>query len=237
MTVSRRVEPRNVAPRRTESDSTRGRFSSDPEVVVLPEFTVSENRSDPYRTADAISSVRVRAALVDTPSSISVLTRDVIDDLAPTRIFDVTRYVAGVQEGRGIQFQDRMILRGFESNGQRTVDNFLQPEDADNIDEVLVDRIEIAKGPNAILSPAGAPGGAINVITKSPLFRTQRSVTAVVGIVRRAKAQYRSLRSNFGRQSFRLSTGGIDPGLRALLVRRGTIAGLRFRANVRVSDF
>ncbi len=176
MSVARRAEPRSSPPRPAPP-------SREPsEVVVLAEFTVSENRADPYRATDAISSVRVRAPLIDTPSSISVITRDTIDDLAPTRIFDVTRYIAGVQEGRGIQFQDRMILRGFESNGQRTVDNFLQPEDADNIDEVVIDRIEIAKGPNAILSPAGAPGGSINVITKSPLYRTQRSVTALAGL-------------------------------------------------------
>ena len=51
-----------------------------------------------------------------------------------------------------------MILRGFEVTGQRTVDNFIQPGDADNVNETIIDRIEISKGPNAILSPAGAPG-------------------------------------------------------------------------------
>src|SRR5688500_8249008 len=156
--------------------------TDDSEVVVLPDFTVSSEGADRYRAVDAISAVRVRAPLLETPSSISVITRDIMDDLAPTRIFDVVRYVAGVQEGRGIQFQDRMILRGFEVTGQRTVDNFIQPGDADNINEVVIDRIEIAKGPNAILSPAGAPGGSVNVITKSPLYRRQRSITGEVGL-------------------------------------------------------
>lgn len=152
------------------------------ETVVLPEFTVSGEGADRYRATDAISAVRVRAALIDTPSSITVLTRDMLDDLAPTRVFDATRYVAGVQDGRGVQFQDRMIMRGFESNGQRTVDNFLQPADADNINEAVVERIEVAKGPNAILSPSGAPGGSLNIITKSPSYKTKRSVTGLVGL-------------------------------------------------------
>lgn len=182
ISVSRRAEippplPRAASPPRAVSSRTD---LSD--VVVLPEFTVSSQTADRYRAADAISAVRVRASLLDAPSSISVLTRDVLDDLAPIRIFDVTRYVAGVQEGRGIQFQDRMILRGFESNGQRSVDNFLQPADADNIDEVVIDRIEITKGPNAILSPSGSPGGSINVLTKSPLYDRQRSLTATLGL-------------------------------------------------------
>ena len=157
--------------------------AADSDIVVLPEFTVSAQSEDRYRSADAISAVRVRAPLIDTPSSLTVITRDLIDDVAPNRIFDVTRYVAGVQEGRGIQFQDRMIIRGFETqNGARTVDNFLQSADADNVEESVIERIEVSKGPNAILSPAGAPGGSINVVTKSPLFKEQRSITAQVGL-------------------------------------------------------
>jgi iron complex outermembrane recepter protein len=157
--------------------------SSKDDVVVLSPFTVSTESADRYRATDAISAVRVRAALIDTPSSISVITRDMMDDLGPTRVFDVTRYIAGVQEGRGIQFQDRMIIRGFETQGgARTVDNFLQSADADNIDESIVDRIEVSKGPNAILSPAGAPGGSLNIITKSPTFHQQRSLTAMIGL-------------------------------------------------------
>lgn len=152
------------------------------DIVTLSEFTVSDSSADRYHAADAISAVRVRAPLIDTPSSITVLTRDMIDDLTPTRIFDAARFVAGVQDGRGVQFQDRMILRGFESNGQRTVDNFLQPTDSDNIDESVVERIEIAKGPNAILSPSGAPGGSINIITKSPSYQRAWSVTGTVAL-------------------------------------------------------
>ncbi|MFZ5496985.1 MAG: TonB-dependent siderophore receptor [Verrucomicrobiota bacterium] len=157
--------------------------TKDDEVVILSPFTVTADSADRYRAAEAISAVRVRAPLLDTPSTISVITRDMMDDLAPSRVFDVTRYIAGVQEGRGLQFQDRMIIRGFETQfGARTVDNFLQPSDADNIEESVIDRIEVTKGPNAILSPSGAPGGSLNIITKSPTFKRQRSLTATVGL-------------------------------------------------------
>src|SRR5688572_6011781 len=153
------------------------------EVVVLSPFSVSADNTDRYRAPEAISAVRIRTALIDTPSSISVITRDMMDDLGPTRVFDVTKYIAGVQEGRGVQFQDRMIIRGFETqNGARTVDNFLQSADADNVEESIIDRIEVTKGPNAILSPAGAPGGSLNIITKSPTWNRQNSITAQVGL-------------------------------------------------------
>jgi iron complex outermembrane recepter protein len=174
------VTPASFAQTRPTAAEAESAASGD--VVVLSAFNVSAEAEDRYRAADAISAVRIRAPLIDTPSSITVITRDMMDDLAPTRMFDVTRYVAGVQEGRGIQFQDRVILRGFESTGQRTVDNFLQPGDADNINEAVIDRIEITKGPNAILSPSGAPGGAVNVVTKSPMYTTRRSITGILGL-------------------------------------------------------
>ncbi len=178
MTVARRPEPLPEKKPPAPKAEPPPKSLAD-EVVHLPEFTVSGAAVDRYRAADAISGVRVRTPLIDTPSSISVMTRDVIDDLAPTRIFDVTRYIAGVEEGRGIQFSDRQIIRGFESNG-RTVDNFFQ-SGADNFDEALIDRIEVSKGPNAILAPAGVPGGSINVITKTPQFLRHNTLTAQAG--------------------------------------------------------
>ena len=179
MTVVRRPEPRPEE--RPKPPPARGAARPPAEEIVkLTEFTVSSTTVDRYRAEDAISEVRVRAPLLDTPSSISVMTREVFDDLVPMRIFDVTRYVAGIEEGRGIQFSDRQIIRGFESNG-RTVDNFFQGG-ADNFDEALIDRVEVSKGPNAILAPAGVPGGSINVITKSPSFAPLRAVTALAGL-------------------------------------------------------
>jgi iron complex outermembrane receptor protein len=172
-----------VAPLAAQSPAAPATPPPADEVVVLSPFTVSADNTDRYRAAEAISAVRIRTALIDTPSSISVITRDMMDDLAPTRVFDVTKYIAGVQEGRGVQFQDRMIIRGFETqNGARTVDNFLQSADADNVEESVIDRIEVTKGPNAILSPAGAPGGSLNIITKSPTWTRQNSLTAQVGL-------------------------------------------------------
>jgi len=180
MTVTRRPAPRpEEKPKPSPKPEPPPKLSLD-EIVRLPEFTVSSAAIDRYRAADAISAVRVRTPLIDTPSSISVMTRDVVDDLAPTRIFAVTRYIAGVEEGRGSTFSDRQIIRGFESNG-RTVDNFFQ-SGADNFDEALVDRIEVSKGPNAILAPAGVPGGSINVITKTPQFIPHRTLTAQAGL-------------------------------------------------------
>jgi len=154
--------------------------SDEEEVVVLSAFNVSSQTVDRYRAADAVSAVRIRTQLIETPSSISVLTRDFMEDIAPVRMHDAAKYIAGVQDGRGKLYGDRVVLRGFEAFAPRTVDNFADLG-VDNIEEALIDRMEVSKGPNAILSPAGSPGGTINIVSKSPEFKPKHSITALIG--------------------------------------------------------
>jgi len=152
---------------------------ADQETVVLPAFAVQSDTVDRYRATDAVSSARVRTQLIETPNSISVLPREFIEDIAPVRLYEATKYIAGVQDARGNTYQERVNIRGFENFG-RTVNNF-GDSGAHNFDEALVERIEVSKGPNAILSPGGNPGGTINIVTKAPEFKARRSLTALIG--------------------------------------------------------
>lgn len=152
------------------------------ETVTLPTFSVSSVRANAYRATDSLSAARIRAELIDTPATINVITRDFLDDIGANAMFDATQYVSGIGNGRlggsnGIL--DRQTIRGFESDG-RTIDNLRSGFQA-NLNPTLYERIEIVKGPNAILSPTGAPGGSINVITKSPKFTAQHSLSVQVG--------------------------------------------------------
>jgi len=150
------------------------------ETVVLPAFTVASDTVDRYRAADSISTSRVRTQLIETPSSISVLTRDIIDDIKPARLADVTRYIAGVQTTVGqAMYVDQQVTRGFWGGGH-TIDNFADPSSM-NTEEALVERIEITKGPNSLLTPNGSPGGAMNIVTKSPRFKRHGELTGLLG--------------------------------------------------------
>ena len=151
------------------------------ETIMLPQFTVSSPGENPYNATDSLSATRIRSSLLDTPVTINVITREFLDDIGAQSIYDAAQYISGVSQGRlagdgGIL--DRQTIRGFESNG-RIIDNFLTgfqgqfpPDD--------IERIEIVKGPSAILSPSGSPGGSVNTITKSPLFTRHTEVSATV---------------------------------------------------------
>jgi iron complex outermembrane receptor protein len=160
------------------------------EAVRLPEFTVSGQKADAYRAADTMSLARIRGALIDTPVTVNVLTRELFDDLGANSTFEAARYFPGIANGRGAGtnggINDRMNFRGFESQ-TRTVNNFSStfiPGTSTSIDTIepeYIERVEIVMGPNAILNPTGTPGGSMNVVTKSPLFKQQAVLKAVVG--------------------------------------------------------
>jgi len=161
------------------------------DTVKLPQFTVSTSRANAYRATDSLSAARIRGALIDTPATINIITRDFLDDIGANSMFDATQYISGIGNGRlggsnGIL--DRQSIRGFESDG-RTIDNLKTGFQA-NLNPTLYERVEVVKGPNAILAPTGAPGGSLNVITKSPSFTRQNSATFQVGNFYAQKATF-----------------------------------------------
>jgi iron complex outermembrane receptor protein len=150
--------------------------------VELPTFFVAAESLDRYAPGDSTSAARIRAALADTSASITVISKEFIADIGAQSILDATRYFSGMSAGRAAGtggILDRTVIRGFENDG-RTVDNF-QAGYQVNFDPQFIERIEVVKGPNSILSPTGTPGGSINVITKSPRFKAEHQLAVQVG--------------------------------------------------------
>lgn len=172
------------------------------ETIRLPEFTVSSTKANQYRATDSISVSRIRAGLVDTPASVSVITSEFLQDIGANAMYDATKYFSGIGNGRGAGtggIVDRQTIRGFENDSSgngRTIDNFATGFQA-NLDPMLYERVEIVKGPNSILAPTGTPGGQISIVTKSPKFEPSNTATVELG--------------NFGAQKISFdSTGSVS---------------------------
>jgi len=151
------------------------------EIVVLPPFYVTASADDNrYTPPEAISGGRVRTETFESPQSISVVSGKLLEDVAATRILDAVKYVAGVTESTIPNGLDRITIRGFQTSA-RTLDGITTVSQS-NLDPMLIERLEIVKGPNAILAPAGVPGGTINAVSKKPLFVDQGSIAAEAGL-------------------------------------------------------
>ncbi|WP_197457025.1 TonB-dependent siderophore receptor [Cephaloticoccus capnophilus] len=151
------------------------------EIVRLSPFSVQESADmGRYQAAESTSGSRVRMDLMDSTQSISVLTNEFLSDIGTTQLLDAVKYVAGIGPSNGPDTMDIMSIRGFQNWELTTVDGFGQTSYI-NLDPVVVERIEIVKGPNAIIAPQGLPGGVVNSVTKRPLFKNSGSVSYQVG--------------------------------------------------------
>jgi iron complex outermembrane receptor protein len=149
------------------------------QTVALPAFEISETPANPYVSKQALSGTRVAMAIEDIPQTVSVVTSDFINDSMSQRMLDAAKYVTPVVESTLPVGGDRYTIRGFQVSHEFIDGMVISGEDgySMSIAPYNIDRVEIIKGPNAILVPGGAPGGQFNPITKPPFMRNQGSVT------------------------------------------------------------
>jgi outer membrane receptor protein involved in Fe transport len=160
--------------------------SSDQEVVELSPFEVNATKDSGYYTANTLAGTRLNNNIADLPSSITVVTKQQLEDTGSMNINDVFRYEANT-EGAHTYTQYVMIrtnlsdatgggggtsgnyvsaattgnrVRGL-SNADQEEDNFFSlyriPFDSYNTSAVEIDR-----GPNSIIYGSGSPAGIVN---------------------------------------------------------------------------
>lgn len=112
--------------------------------------------------------VRRLVDLVDTPATITVLTKDQIEESGRSDLKEILSTQAGVTLGTGENgnaFGDRYIIRGHEARSDVFVDGLRDPG-MNTRESFSVEQIEITKGPSSTFAGRGSSGGAINSITK-----------------------------------------------------------------------
>lgn len=130
---------------------------------------------DGYFAPNAGAATRTDTPIIETPASVQVIPREILDDQQVIQLDEALRNVSGVvvdsTEGSGFQysirgFQGARVLRdGFSVSGSDAVSNngFLTLPEVANLD-----RIEVLKGPASILYGEIQPGGVVNLVTKRP---------------------------------------------------------------------
>ncbi|HEU5078969.1 MAG TPA: TonB-dependent receptor [Opitutaceae bacterium] len=151
------------------------------ETIELPAFEIRSEKDTGYVGKSAISTTRTGVDLADLPQSVQVLTRNFIDDVNPTMLGDMLKFVGGAQTGNLNFSVDRFMLRGFTGEGDYQ-DGFRSSQTETQADMSTVERLEIIKGPSAIFVANGPVGGVINKISKSPTSYDVRTVKVQAGL-------------------------------------------------------
>ncbi|MEO7598770.1 MAG: TonB-dependent receptor plug domain-containing protein, partial [Opitutus sp.] len=164
---------------RGQTTAAPARAAAQDDVVELPQFTITETAANPYVSRQALSGTRVAMDIQDIPQTVSIVTSDFLRDSMSQRMLDAAKYITPVSESTLPVGGDRYTIRGFQVSHEFIDGMVISGEDGYSMSlaPYNIERIEIIKGPNAILVPGGAPGGQFNPITKSPIKKDQGSVT------------------------------------------------------------
>lgn len=135
---------------------------------------------DSYR-ADSANGLKAPTPLLDVPQSVTVLSREQLDDQGVTQLGDALRYVPGVVLAQGEGNRDQIVLRGQNT----TADFFLNGlrDDTQYYRSLYnIDHVEVLRGSNALLFGRGGGGGVINRVRKAPSLAGQSvGASAAVG--------------------------------------------------------
>lgn len=150
----------------------------DEDIQILSPFEVTADTKG-YYSANTMSGTRLNTKIEDLPSSITVITKEQMDDFAMLDINDIFLYT-GNTEGTGT-YTDVTVDR----NGQVTDNSQGNPNGANRvrglspanisygnfemmgrtpIDPLIVDGVEVSRGPNANVFGLGNPSGTVNQV-------------------------------------------------------------------------
>jgi iron complex outermembrane receptor protein len=144
--------------------------------VKVPPIMVKELRerddAQTYVAEEATTATRTDTPIHDVPQSIQVITRKVIEEQRAFRLQSTLENISGINAAdSAASLYDNFIIRGFAATDRSyfrngLLDPFAQFTASDTYN---IRRLEILKGPAAVLYGQGDPGGVINVITDKPL--------------------------------------------------------------------
>ena len=137
-------------------------------------------QDDDYRADRSTAATRTDTPLLDIPQSISVVTSGQILDQQMTSLGAVVRYVPGVSSHQGENNRDQIIFRGNSSSADFFL-NGVRDDVQYYRDLYNLDRVEILRGPNAMIFGRGGGGGVINRVTKEAGFSPLREITVQGG--------------------------------------------------------
>lgn len=201
LTVDRRSPeaPRTSAPpesrvadkKRIRRAAKTGTFAEMDQTIVLSPFEVTEQHDHSYQAASTLAANRLNTKLRDVGTAVSVVTEQMLQDIGATSNETLLQYttnsevgniygnMANAGSGQLLDETPRFVnpnantrIRGLAA-ADNTLDFFLTdiPWDSYN-----VSRIDMQRGPNAILFGLGSPAGIINAGTRQAGYKTKGSV-------------------------------------------------------------
>jgi iron complex outermembrane receptor protein len=153
-------------------------------------------KADGYVGKSSATGAKTDTPFVQTPQSISSVTKDQLEDRNPQNLLDTLSYTPGTRVGAfGFDPRfDSFTVRGFDVTYSGIFrDNLRQPGTGSSIfktEPYGIEGVSILRGPSSALYGASGPGGLYNLISKRPTEETLREVQAQYGSNNRYQGQF-----------------------------------------------
>ncbi len=141
------------------------------EVITLSVFEVASTQGKGYTVTNAATGFKTNENLLKIPQAVTVLTRDLIDDIGAVDSSNILQYAGVLNFFAG----ESLAMRGTRINNP-----FLDemPDGVPYLDNVNIDSYTALRGPAATLYINASLGGTVLKTSKFPLQKPQYSVTA-----------------------------------------------------------
>jgi catecholate siderophore receptor len=133
---------------------------------------------------DRAESPKYTAPLLDTPQTITVISKASIQQQNLLTLRDVLQTVPGITFGAGeggFGYGDRIILRGQDAKNDVTIDGVRSSAFLNRNETYNIEQVEVTNGANSVYNGGGSVAGTINLVTKRPLGNDQGLVSAGIG--------------------------------------------------------
>ncbi|AJQ26561.1 TonB-dependent siderophore receptor [Pelosinus fermentans] len=159
--------------------------SSQPEFILEGvEVTDERLKKESYIAKHSTIGTKTDTPLSETAQSISIITREQMNNRVVTNFAEALGYTPGVTSlvysGEGQTYG--LNIRGFTydgayNNGSSRLGSYY----GSNFDMYSLERVEVLRGPASILYGAGSPGGIINNVSKRPTTEPLREIQLQTG--------------------------------------------------------
>jgi catecholate siderophore receptor len=163
---------------------------SDRRTVVLEIHATAEQVEVRDDARLILSSPKYTQPLVDTPQTVTVISKEVMEEQGATTLRDVLKNVPGLTitagEG-GNPAGDNLTLRGFSARNDIFIDGVrdISPQARDPFN---LEQVDVVKGPGSAYTGRGSTGGSINLLNKTPGLKRAFSGTLDFGTDRTRRA-------------------------------------------------
>ena len=184
---------------------------------TLNEIKVVGSKENDFK-AEKASSPKYTEELVNTPQTIVVIKKELIEQQGALTLTDALRNTPGVGtfflgENGNTNTGDAVYMRGFDASGSIYVDGV---RDVGSISRDIfnIEQIDVLKGPAGTDSGRGSPTGSINLVSKTATMENKFNslLTAGSGKQKRATADWNRVLDTDTGTAFRLNLMTQDSG-------------------------